>query len=87
MRKRAEWMTRADDEILEYLQAHGAGTPKSIAEEIDRNNDYVGVRCRKLASCGLVEKPSRGFYVLADSGEAYLDGELDAGTLEADDAS
>ncbi|MDJ1431992.1 hypothetical protein [Halostagnicola sp. A-GB9-2] len=74
-------MTRADDEILEYLESHGAGTPKSIADEIDRNNDYIGVRCRKLASYGLVKKPSRGFYVLSDSGGEYLEGELDASEL------
>lgn len=85
MRKRAEWMTRADDEILEYLDSQGAGTPKAIADEIDRNNDYIGVRCRKLASYGLVEKPSRGFYVITNEGEAYLEGELDAGTLQRDE--
>ncbi len=67
-------MTRADDEILEYLETHGAGTPKSIADEIDRNNDYIGARCRKLASYGLVDRPSRGFYVLSESGAAYLEG-------------
>ena len=82
MRKRAEWMTRADDEILEYLQSQGAGTPKSIADEIDRNNNYIGVRCRKLASYGLVDRPSRGFYVITDYGTEYLEGELDASTLE-----
>lgn len=78
-------MTRADDEILEYLKTNGAGTPKSIADEIERNNDYIGVRCRKLASYGLVEKPSRGFYVLTDPGEGYLEGEVDASELEQDD--
>ncbi|RZH66998.1 hypothetical protein [Natrinema altunense] len=85
MRKRAEWMTRADDEILEYLGAQGAGTPKSIADEIDRNNNYIGVRCRKLASYGLVERPSRGFYVITDAGTAYLEGELDASELSAEE--
>ncbi|QCS42006.1 hypothetical protein FEJ81_06410 [Natrinema versiforme] len=84
MRKRAEWMTRADDEILEYLETHGAGTLKSIADEIDRNNDYIGTQCRTLASYGLVNRPSRGFYVLSKSGGAYLAGELDASGL-ADD--
>lgn len=82
MRKRADWMTLADDEILEYLESQGAGTPKAIADAIDRNNDYIGVRCRKLASSGLVERPSRGFYVITEEGRAYLDGEFDASTLE-----
>ncbi|WP_226042351.1 hypothetical protein [Natrinema sp. DC36] len=78
-------MTRADDEILEYLETNGAGTPKSISDEIKRNNDYIGVRCRKLDSYGLVEKPSRGFYVLTDSGEEYLEGDLDVSELETDE--
>ncbi|WP_207891629.1 hypothetical protein [Natrarchaeobius halalkaliphilus] len=77
-------MTRADDEILEYLESRGAGTPKAIAGEIDRNNDYVGVRCRQLASYGLVDRPSRGFYVITDQGTAYLEGELDASRLEGE---
>ncbi|ARS89859.1 hypothetical protein [Natrarchaeobaculum aegyptiacum] len=81
MRKRADWMTRTDDEILEYLDEQGAGTPKAIADAIDRNNQYIGVRCRTLASYGLVEKPSRGFYVITDDGRSYLEGELDASKL------
>ncbi|MCU4741633.1 hypothetical protein OB960_09500 [Halobacteria archaeon AArc-xg1-1] len=85
MRKRAEWMTRADDEILEYLESQGAGTPKAIADEIGRNNNYIGVRCRTLASYELVEKPSRGFYVITDTGTEYLDGEFDASDLEQSD--
>ncbi|GAB7120892.1 repressor [Natrinema saccharevitans] len=85
MRKRAEWMTRADDEILEYLASETAGTPKVIADALDRSNGYIGVRCRKLASYGLVERPSRGFYVITDAGTAYLEGELDASTLSDDE--
>ncbi|QFU82308.1 hypothetical protein GCU68_07105 [Natronorubrum aibiense] len=85
MRKRADWMTRADDEILEFLDSQGAGTPKLIANEIDRNNNYIGVRCRKLSSYGLVDRPSRGFYVITDRGTAYLEGDLDASALESDE--
>ncbi|WP_206539060.1 hypothetical protein [Natrinema salifodinae] len=77
-------MTRADDEILEYLASETAGTPKVIADALDRSNDYIGVRCRKLASYGLVERPSRGFYVISDTGASYLDGELDASSLTED---
>lgn len=85
MRKRADWMTRADDEILEYLASESAGTPKVIADALDRSNSYIGVRCRKLASYGLVDRPSRGFYVITDEGRSYLEGELDASSLTVDD--
>ncbi|ELY80945.1 hypothetical protein C487_04023 [Natrinema pallidum DSM 3751] len=56
-----------------------------IADALDRSNGYIGVRCRKLASYGLVERPSRGFYVITDAGTAYLEGELDASTLSDDE--
>ncbi|WP_245852942.1 winged helix-turn-helix domain-containing protein [Natrinema ejinorense] len=78
-------MTRADDEILEYLGSNQAGTPKVIADALDRNNNYIGVRCRKLVSYGLLERPSRGFYVITDEGKSYLEGEFDASSLVQDD--
>ena len=80
-RQRAEWMNPVDDEIMEILDESGAGTPQSLADELDKNNDYIGVRCRELASKGLLGHPSRGLYVLTDQGEQYLDGELDASEL------
>jgi predicted transcriptional regulator len=82
MRKRADWMTRSDDEILEYLREEDAGTPKLIAEAIGRNNNYVTTRCRKLESYGLLKRPSRGFYTLSEGGRSYLEGELDASELD-----
>ena len=86
MRKRAEWMTRADDEILEFLEsAGGGGTPKMISEGIDKTNNYVGDRCRKLTKLGLLDKPSRGFYRLTTDGRAYLEGDLDASELDPED--
>jgi predicted transcriptional regulator len=80
-RLRAEWMTRTDDEILEYIEENGAGTPKSIADALSRNNDYIGRRCRKLAESGLLSRPSTGFYTITEEGESYLSGDLDADDL------
>ncbi|WIV67093.1 hypothetical protein [Natrialbaceae archaeon AArc-T1-2] len=77
-------MTRSDDEILEYLESEGAGTPKLISESTGRNNNYITTRLRKLESYGLVERPSRGFYTLSGVGEKYLEGDLDASELEPD---
>ena len=82
MRKRAEWMTRSDDEILEYLNCYGSGTPVMIANETGLHNNYVTAKARKLEEYGLVERPSRGFYTLTETGEKYLEGDLDADDLE-----
>lgn len=81
-RRRAEWMTRSDDEILEWLSEENAGTPKAIADALDKNNDYVGRRCRNLMRYGLLERTSHGYYRFTDIARQYLAGELDASTLK-----
>jgi len=78
-------MNPVDDQIMEVLQESGAGTPRSLADEIGRNNDYLGVRCRELTKYRLLKRPSRGLYTLTDLGEQYLAGELDVSDLEPDD--
>lgn len=85
MRQRAQWMNPIDDQIMEALADEGAGTPATLADKLTRNNDYVGVRCRKLTKYGLLDRPQRGFYTLTDLGQDYLDGELDASKLEPDE--
>lgn len=75
-------MTRADDEILEWLEECGGGTPMAIAKDIDKHNDYISQRCSKLVDLGLLKRPSRGFYVITGEGIGYLAGELDASDLE-----
>lgn len=83
-RQRADWMNPVDDQIMEILKESGAGTPNSLAQELEKNNDYLGRRCRELTAYGLLERPSRGLYVLSDIGEEYLEGELDASELKRD---
>jgi len=78
MRQRAEWMKPVDDQILEFLEDSGAGTPQSIADALDRNNDYIGVRCRELTSRGFLSRPARGLYRVTENGSAYLRGDFDA---------
>lgn len=80
-RDRADWMKPVDDEIMEVLEEDGAGTPESLSEEIGKNNDYIGRRCRELVSYGLLERVSRGLYRLTEAGDRYLSGELDASSL------
>lgn len=74
-------MTRVDDEVLEWLEENGAGTPSLIADERDRASNYVGDRLRKLVELGLVDRPKHGFYRITGEGTDYLAGDLDASEL------
>jgi len=86
MRRHAEWSTLVDERIMEFLRDQGSRQPKQIADGLadagmEYNQKYVGRRCRKLASEGLLRNLGNGIYTLAENGEQYLDGELDATTL------
>lgn len=85
MREQADWMVIVDERILEYLRDEDVGTPKKIAERIDKHNNYIGERCRELTRYGLLNKIDRGVYVISDKGEKYLEEELDASQLEPRD--
>ncbi len=85
MRQRAEWMKPADDAILEYVRDAGEVPPAVIARNTDMHRNYAGERCRELTNYGLLQKREGGYYQLSDLGEAYLNEELDATTLESDD--
>lgn len=74
-------MNPVDERILEYLRDESAGTPKAIAERLDRHNNYIGARCREMASRGLVDRVGRGVYIISDTGKSWLDEELDADEL------
>lgn len=76
-------MKPVDDQIMELLSDVGAGTPKSMADDLGYNNDYVTSRCSELVDYGLLEKPSTGLYRLTEDGAAYLTGDLDASDLES----
>lgn len=85
MRLSADWMTIADERILEYLRDNGPNSPKEISEDERMNwsRQYIGDRCRTLHGYGLLEKHGRGVYALTEKGRKYLEEELDAGDLEA----
>lgn len=90
MRQPAEWMTAADDRILEVMEDEGNMTPLALSREgrqprIDLSPDWAGQRCRKLAEYGLVDALEKGLYGITDDGLAYLDGDLDATELESAD--
>jgi len=86
MRQPAEWMTPADDRILELIREHGNLTPKAVSDFGGPSRQYTSSRCAELAEYGLLTRVHHGLYGITDAGEAYLDEELDASTLTADDA-
>lgn len=79
-------MKPVDDLILEYLGDEDSGTPETIAEAIDRHPKYVGNRCRELLDRGLLDRPSRGYYLINEAGREYLAGDLDASELKDETA-
>ena len=87
-RPRVDWMTRADDAILEFLLNEGnkplIANPSTVEANIDYKISHVRRRLRALQQAGLVEyfDEGRGLYQITDRGRAYLAGELDAKDLE-----
>lgn len=80
MRQRAEWMSPADDPILETASDIGNVTPGLLADETGYSREHCTKRCRELLEYGLLEyvhEPS-GLYRLTDDGRAYLYESLDA---------
>lgn len=84
MRIAAEWMTGADDRILEFLHENSPNSPTEIAndERVRYSRPHINQRLKKLTTHSLVEDYGNGVYAITDAGEAYLEGELDAADLE-----
>ncbi|SEO63915.1 hypothetical protein SAMN05216388_101610 [Halorientalis persicus] len=87
MRKSADWMSIADERILEALRENESGTPTSLSENeyVRFSRPHLHQRMTKLERYGLIRFLGNGVYVLTEEGQQYLDGELDAATLEPDD--
>lgn len=85
MRYSAQWMTIADERILEHLSQGETDTPKGMAESgnVRFSRQYIGERCRKLADYGMVQHLGNGVYRITEDGEHYIVGELDARELES----
>lgn len=83
MRLSAEWMTIADERILEFLHEEGPRTPTRISEDsrVRFSRPHINTRCQKLTKYGLLETLGNGVYRITDRGEQYLGGELDASTV------
>lgn len=88
MRQPAKWMTPGtDDRILELIDEFGSMTPLALSKEgmVERlpiGRKHAGNRCRELVKYGLLTRVDKGLYTLTDEGSAYLEGDLDASTLQ-----
>jgi len=83
-RQRADWMRPVDDRILETLYDEGNLTPQAVENLGVCTRSHASVRLSKLRSFSLVERVAgtEGLYRLTDAGRSFLDGDLDAATLE-----
>ena len=83
MRARVDWMTQADERVLEFLyEKEIIASPSVIGANIDYTGEYISRRCRKLADAGLVQLADATNYRITEKGERYLNGDLDASELE-----
>jgi len=83
MRYSADWMTIADERILEFLSTSEISTPKKMADsgDVRFSRQYIGERCRKLTDYGMLQHLGNGVYRITEEGEKYLTGDLDAEAL------
>ncbi|MFC6975845.1 type IV toxin-antitoxin system AbiEi family antitoxin domain-containing protein [Halomicroarcula sp. GCM10025709] len=81
-RKDAEWMNPIDDRILELFRAEGNLNPAAVEKFGVTSANHASRRCSKLAKYGLLTRIAPGLYAITDDGEAYLDEDLDASTLD-----
>jgi len=83
MRPRIEWMTQADERILEFLQEKDiVASPSVIAANIDYTNEYISRRCRQLAEAGLLQRIDSSNYRLTSVGERFLSGDIDSDEIK-----
>jgi predicted transcriptional regulator len=76
-------MTIWDDRLLELIREKGSGSPSELADTkiIRVSRQHVSRRLRKLADHGMLQHLGNGVYVITETGEQYLDGEIDADEL------
>lgn len=86
MRLDAEWMSRADDRIMEHLVDAGPDTPKEMADSgrVRFSRQHINQRCKTLVRYGLLVHLGNGVYDITRRGEQYLDGDLDVAALDPD---
>lgn len=83
MRLSADWMSIADDRILEFLREEGPRSPTKIHEDgrVRFTRQHINTRCKRLVEYGLLQHLGNGVYAITEEGKNYLDGELDVNEL------
>lgn len=88
MRPRVDWMTQADERVLEFLREKDiVASPSVIAANIGYTSEYISRRCRKLAEAELLQPVDPSNYQLTQLGERFLAGEVEAEALKREDES
>lgn len=66
-------LREVDQKILEELGELQRSSPREISERIDYDRTYVYQRLKNLLDKNLVERPSRGIYVVSSQGTDLLE--------------
>ncbi|WP_222916758.1 transcriptional regulator [Natrinema sp. SYSU A 869] len=75
----------SDERILEVLYTSNLIlSPAVVGKNIETTRVHINRRLSVLVDYGVVHRVERGYYKITESGVEYLEGELDAGELEAD---
>jgi len=82
MRKRADWMVRADDDILELMRDLQASSPAELEKHLSYTKEYISRRLRELWQHQLIDRPARGIYRINENTIGYLNENVDASQLE-----
>ncbi|MDJ1432434.1 transcriptional regulator [Halostagnicola sp. A-GB9-2] len=87
MRRPGEWMQLPTDErILEILHSSGLIlSPSVIGKNIDKSREQINRRLSVLVEYGLAVQVERGYYEIDTDSVRYLEGDLDADSLEANE--
>lgn len=85
VRKQADWMSKNDDRILEYLSTSPRSRPRDIRAGLDDVGitlriEYIDKRLERLAAAELVRKDGLR-YELAECGLEYLIGNYAVKTI------
>lgn len=88
MRKHADWLTQADERILEFISEYGNHPPKAICDQLseiggamDYSASYIRRECRKLADYGFLKNVGSGTYSITELGTQFLNGQVDASKI------
>lgn len=84
LRMPAEWLSQADERILEYLDEETKASAEEIAGDsrVSLNQNYITQRFQTLLKAGLVERVGRGLYRISPKGRAFLVGQEDMRNME-----